>query len=1040
MKTYNKGSEWRKWDLHVHTPESGMSNQFGDWDEYVKTLFLTAIKQEVVVLGITDYFTIDGYKKLKTEYLSNDVKLKELFPDCEQRERIKNIRIFPNIEFRLKTIIGKHRINYHVIFSDEVAIQDIEENFLHDIEFAYENEPFETQDKSKLKKNNLIEFGRKIKTEQATFKGAPFEIGCTTAVVDDSQIIKILTTKKEKFKNKYIIVIPVDEDLSSISWNGQDHNVRKGYIQQTNAFFATNENTIQFAQGKKHPTISDYIKEFKSIKPCFSGCDAHSCAEIEKWLGQHVKIFNSTNLNKIDVEKKITWIKADPTFEGLKQTLNEVDRVCIKEISPIKTKIQNNRTKYIKKIRINQIDSYDGKYGKWFQNVEIPLNPELVAIIGHKGSGKSALADIIALCGNYKNQTDFSFLNKNKFRDSRHAKNFEATITWENDHENKKILDDNSLNGEVELIKYLPQGYFERLTNEISSVQEFQKEIENVVFTHLEDDKKVGSNSFEELINNKKELVNHQIVILKEQLSLINKSIFDKEKKLNPIYQANIEAQIQKKKSELDALIGPIEVKNPNEDPEIAEKNKIINEKIAKITLSIKTIEDEITTLSGQKKELLTGINNLKELKQKIKNREDEILIFKESIKDDLYKYQIDVNDIVTFKFDYTNINTILSNKEVELKKIKIKLGEELVSDSDFKSLNKQLLDNKDELKTIQETLDEPAKKYQNYLTDKKTWEENKSLIIGNDSVVGSLSYFEKELKFITHELEIEIQQDRIQRYGIVKLIHNQMKTVLDIYRDVKSKIDSIIAENNNSFNQYKINIEASFSFKPDFQRKFLNFVSQNKSGTFYGKENGEHQINKITESIHFDEYEQIQSLLSNIIDSFFEDRRSDNKTKTFIENQVDDVVGLYDYLFSLEFLDYNYQLRQGNKNLTQLSPGEKGALLLIFYLLLDNNDIPLIIDQPEDNLDNDSVANILVPFIKQAKAKRQIIMVTHNPNLAVVADAEHVIYVELDKENENLFSFKSGSIENREINDCIVKVLEGAMPAFNKRKQKYYE
>lgn len=130
----------------------------------------------------------------------------------------------------------------------------------------------------------------------------------------------------------------------------------------------------------------------------------------------------------------------------------------------------------------------------------------------------------------------------------------------------------------------------------------------------------------------------------------------------------------------------------------------------------------------------------------------------------------------------------------------------------------------------------------------------------------------------------------------------------------------------------------------------------------------------------------------------------------------------------------------QGKKKLQQLSPGERGALLLIFYLLLDKDNKPLIIDQPEDNLDNHSVANILVPFIRKAKANRQIILVTHNPNLAVVSDAEQVIYVNIDKENEYTFEYESGSIENRSINERIVQVLEGAMPAFNKRKRKYYE
>ena len=108
------------------------------------------------------------------------------------------------------------------------------------------------------------------------------------------------------------------------------------------------------------------------------------------------------------------------------------------------------------------------------------------------------------------------------------------------------------------------------------------------------------------------------------------------------------------------------------------------------------------------------------------------------------------------------------------------------------------------------------------------------------------------------------------------------------------------------------------------------------------------------------------------------------------------------------------------------------------FYLVLDKEDIPLIIDQPEDNLDNNSVAKVLVPYIKEAKKLRQIIMVTHNPNLAVVADSEQVIKVGIDKENGNEFYFISGGIEHPKINEQIVEVLEGTIPAFSLRKDKY--
>ena len=97
----------------------------------------------------------------------------------------------------------------------------------------------------------------------------------------------------------------------------------------------------------------------------------------------------------------------------------------------------------------------------------------------------------------------------------------------------------------------------------------------------------------------------------------------------------------------------------------------------------------------------------------------------------------------------------------------------------------------------------------------------------------------------------------------------------------------------------------------------------------------------------------------------------------------------LYDLIFSLDFLKPRYSLRMGDKELHQLSPGERGALLLVFYLLVDKDDIPLVIDQPEENLDNQTVYELLVPCMKEAKQRRQILIVTHNPNLAVVCDAD---------------------------------------------------
>ena len=85
LMPFPRGSEWRKWDLHVHTPASGMANGYGaDWDDYVKTLFTLAVEREVAAIGITDYFTIESYEKIVNEYMGDDAKLLELFESEEK--------------------------------------------------------------------------------------------------------------------------------------------------------------------------------------------------------------------------------------------------------------------------------------------------------------------------------------------------------------------------------------------------------------------------------------------------------------------------------------------------------------------------------------------------------------------------------------------------------------------------------------------------------------------------------------------------------------------------------------------------------------------------------------------------------------------------------------------------------------------------------------------------------------------------------------------------------------------------------------------
>lgn len=110
----------------------------------------------------------------------------------------------------------------------------------------------------------------------------------------------------------------------------------------------------------------------------------------------------------------------------------------------------------------------------------------------------------------------------------------------------------------------------------------------------------------------------------------------------------------------------------------------------------------------------------------------------------------------------------------------------------------------------------------------------------------------------------------------------------------------------------------------------------------------------------------------------------------------------------------------------------------MVFYLALGKENIPLIIDQPEYNFDNQSIYSKLVPCILEAKKNRQVIIVTHNPNIAVACDAEQMIYCDIDKTKTRI-TYGSGSIENIAIRKKVIDVLEGTEPAFDLRKSKYF-
>ena len=120
---------------------------------------------------------------------------------------------------------------------------------------------------------------------------------------------------------------------------------------------------------------------------------------------------------------------------------------------------------------------------------------------------------------------------------------------------------------------------------------------------------------------------------------------------------------------------------------------------------------------------------------------------------------------------------------------------------------------------------------------------------------------------------------------------------------------------------------------------------------------------------------------------------------------------------------------------LSNASAGQKTTAILTF--LLAYGDLPLLLDQPEDDLDNKLVYDLIVTRLKEAKSKRQIIVVTHNANIPVNADAEFI--VSMDSESEQVAIKYEGTMDDKNVRKEICDVMEGTQFAFEMRAKKYH-
>jgi len=150
----------------------------------------------------------------------------------------------------------------------------------------------------------------------------------------------------------------------------------------------------------------------------------------------------------------------------------------------------------------------------------------------------------------------------------------------------------------------------------------------------------------------------------------------------------------------------------------------------------------------------------------------------------------------------------------------------------------------------------------------------------------------------------------------------------------------------------------------------------------------------------------------------------------------------LGDWLFSLDHVQVRYSVRYEGADLHRLSPGTRGVVLLTLYLALDEWDQrPLVIDQPEENLDPKSVFGELVGFFRRATTRRQVIMVTHNANLVVNTDADQIVIASSDRAIPTdlpAITYEAGGLEELWVREEVCALLEGGRDAFAARARRY--
>jgi hypothetical protein len=939
MKKYKiaeDGSVWNKWDLHLHTPKTILSDAYTAqasedvWEKYIDIIE----KSDVRVFGITDYFSIKNYERFI-----------ELF---KRKYPMSDKIFFPNIEFRLEASVNKggEEVNLHIIFSNEILVSKISDFLEH-------------------MPTNIIRNGSYVFCSKLTNN----DIG--VAAIDHKKLREVL---KQVFGNETSYLIGAaanNQGLRPDTSSPRKINISDDIERVCDFIFGGAQNKDYYLRIDRYDNGDTADK-----KPVISGCDAHSFEDLSEYLGKHID----------SKGKYCTWIKASATFNGFRQIIYEPDsRVAIQPYEPdIK-----DRHNVIKKIIIKES-------GYTFGNQEIFFNRNLNTIIGGKSSGKSLLLYSLAKC---VDPQQINRLSERFTLEDYHFENIEFEVEWADGEKDNLAIRDIDFDSETEKkhrITYIPQLYINHLA-EKNSKDELNKLIDDIL---LQDQK----------YKNTKELFQQEIQNINSNIaSLITSLNRLREEGLSATEERKGYGTIENYDAEINRLNREMAILRANTNMSEAELKRY-HELLAALALA-----DDKIAIANQNKAILKNIRiEIVAYYNSLFGNERSTPVINGSVQ----KLSSKLND------KYGMVAQVISNIKAGFIRQISSYDEEIVG----LQLDVVVADAEHSRALIQDEL----KKYQDKLSKQSNLVKITEDIEKNRKARKYVEDLEKNIASIMEEY-------RISKTSIVQFMkarNDSYRKIMDYINDKKHNIGS------------EIELSCSLVYSIDDFQLYEQVDKRNANSNPYFK------------SLFIDDncidFEVLPDLFETLIRIENSVLIFKNKERNISLRHKMDISEIFDGLV-FDGLKLNYNVTYRGDSLLKMSPGKKGTVLLILFLELSSATYPILIDQPEDNLDNRTIYDLLCRMMKNKKRERQIIIVTHNANLVVTTDSENTIVAnqegqEPDKEKYRYrFEYLNGPIElsfvdesqkgvlfQRGIKQHICDILEGGDEAFILRERKY--